>query len=62
MKVFICYDCEKILPSTDAMNEVIDGLALCRPCNRSLEIELGRGSRERPLQASKIHRIDELVD
>ena len=62
MKVFICYDCEKILPANDAVNEVIDGLALCRACNRSLEIEFGRGSPERPLQASKIHRIDELVD
>lgn len=59
MKVFICYDCEKILPSTDAVNEVIDGLALCRACNRSLELELARGSPERPLEANKIHKVSD---
>lgn len=36
MRVFICYDCERTLPVHDAVNEVIDGLALCRACNRAL--------------------------
>ena len=54
MRVFICYECEKTLPVSDAANEVIDGLALCRACNRALEIELGRGSPQRPLEARKI--------
>jgi len=59
MKVFRCYDCEKILPANDAVNEVIDGLALCRACNRSLELELGRGSPERTLDANKIHKVSD---
>jgi len=54
MRVFICYDCERTLPVHDAVNEVIDGLALCRACNRALEIELGKGSPQRPLEARKI--------
>lgn len=53
MRVFICYDCERTLPVHDAINEVIDDQALCRACNRALEIELGRGSPERPLEASR---------
>lgn len=59
MRVFICYDCEMTLPVHDAVNEVIDGLALCRACNRALEIELGKGSPERPLEANKIHKVSD---
>ncbi len=55
MRVFICYDCERTLSVNDAINEVIDGQAMCRACNRALEIELGRGSPERPLEARKIN-------
>lgn len=59
MKVFMCYDCEQTLSVNDAINEVIDGQALCRACNRALEIELGRGSPERLLEANKIHKVSD---
>ena len=45
---FYCEGCGCDRPYADAVNEIIDGCALCYRCNKSLEIELGKGSREEP--------------
>lgn len=48
---FWCEGCGTDRPYDDAVNEIINGEALCYRCNHQLEAELAQGSPEQPLTA-----------
>lgn len=45
---FWCTGCGTKRDVLDAVTDIKGGCGLCRYCNRQLEVELGRGSREQP--------------
>lgn len=46
---FWCEECGTDRPYDDAVNEIIDGEALCYRCNHQLETELANSSPQHPL-------------
>jgi len=48
---FWCEGCGTDRPYDDAVNEIIDGEALCYRCNHQLEKELTQGCPQQPITA-----------
>lgn len=54
---FFCSGCGTDRPYLDAVNDIIDGEALCYRCNQQLEVELGRGAPEKPKTRSTQDKV-----